>query len=93
MMLRPSTSSSRTCSLSEQRSRSDSAPTHQYSTCSLQLLNMKMVKMINALFNNEMWVAEDRVDEYIAAGHKPAASDAQTTKEPKKASSKKKTGK
>lgn len=51
---------------------------------------MKMVKMINALFDNEMWVAEDRVDEYIAAGHKPAASDAQATEQPKKAKAAKK---
>jgi len=34
---------------------------------------MKRVKMINAL-GNDMWVAEDRVEEYKAAGHKPAAS-------------------
>lgn len=33
---------------------------------------MKMVKMINAHLGNEMWVAEDRVDEYLAAGHKLA---------------------
>ena len=34
-----------------------------------------MIKMINAQFGNEMWVAEDRVEEYKAAGHKLAASD------------------
>lgn len=33
-----------------------------------------MVKMINRDFNNEMWVAEDRVDEYLAAGHRLAAA-------------------
>lgn len=32
-----------------------------------------MVKMINCEFGNEMWVADDRVDEYKAAGHKLAA--------------------
>lgn len=35
-----------------------------------------MVRMINAKFGNEMWVADDRVQEYIAAGHKPAADPA-----------------
>lgn len=35
-----------------------------------------MVKMINSAFGNEMWVAENRVDEYLAAGHKLAASPA-----------------
>ena len=32
-----------------------------------------MVKMINRQFGNEMWVAEDRVDEYLAAGNVLAA--------------------
>ena len=32
-----------------------------------------MVKFINRLTGTEMWVAEDRVEEYKAAGHKPAA--------------------
>ena len=32
-----------------------------------------MVKMINGLYGNEMWVAEDRVKEYLAAGNKLAA--------------------
>lgn len=32
-----------------------------------------MVKFINKLTGGEMWVAEDRVEEYKAAGHKPAA--------------------
>ena len=32
-----------------------------------------MVKMLNRLNGNEMWVAEDRVEEYIAAGHRLAA--------------------
>ena len=34
-----------------------------------------MVKMINRHFGNEMLVAEDRVEEYKAAGHVLAASD------------------
>lgn len=33
-----------------------------------------MVKFINRFTGNEMWVAEDRVKEYEAAGHKLAAS-------------------
>lgn len=32
-----------------------------------------MVRMINTAYGNEMWVSEDRVDEYKAAGHKLAA--------------------
>lgn len=32
-----------------------------------------MVKMINVLFGNIMYVSEDRVNEYLAAGHKLAA--------------------
>lgn len=32
-----------------------------------------MVKLINAVTGTEMWVSEDRVEEYKAAGHKPAA--------------------
>jgi len=31
-----------------------------------------MVKFINAYTGTEMWVAEERVEEYKAAGHKPA---------------------
>lgn len=42
-----------------------------------------MVKMINRNFGTSMWVAEDRVEEYKAAGHKPAA-EAVLTEEPKK---------
>lgn len=46
-----------------------------------------MVKMIHAQFGNEMWVAEDRVEEYKAAGHKLAAASLKSdpAKEPKKA--------
>ena len=46
---------------------------------------MSKVKMINAAFGNEMWVAEDRVEEYKAAGHKLAASDNKPASKPKKA--------
>jgi hypothetical protein len=35
-----------------------------------------MVKLINALTGGEMWVHETRLDEYLAAGHKPAAEPA-----------------
>lgn len=33
-----------------------------------------MVKLINKLTGGEMWVADDRAEEYKAAGHKLAAS-------------------
>lgn len=32
-----------------------------------------MRKMINSLTGGEMWVADNRVEEYLAAGHKLAA--------------------
>lgn len=47
-----------------------------------------MVRFINRLTGNEMWVAEDRVEEYKAAGHKPAASHSAPATKPKKASKK-----
>ena len=50
-----------------------------------------MVRFINRLTGNEMWVAEDRVEEYKAAGHKPAVSHSAPAEKPKKAT--KKTGK
>ena len=31
-----------------------------------------MVKFINAATGTEMWVAEDRAEEYKSAGHRPA---------------------
>ncbi len=34
---------------------------------------MNMVKFVNAYTGTVMWVAENRVDEYKAAGHKLAA--------------------
>lgn len=52
-----------------------------------------MVKLINAFTNTEMWVADDRKDEYIAAGHKPAVDIAVSEEkpaEPKKRTTKKK---
>lgn len=52
-----------------------------------------MVKMINGQFGNEMWVAEDRVEEYKAAGHRLAASDTETTKEPDKSKASRKSKK
>lgn len=36
-----------------------------------------MVEMIHARTGNRMWVADDRVEEYKAAGHKPAADNAE----------------
>lgn len=39
-----------------------------------------MIKFINALTGSTMWVADDRVDEYKAAGHKPAATDQKAEK-------------
>ena len=44
-----------------------------------------MVKMINGLFGNVMWVADDRVEEYEAAGHRLAALPAaEKSTKPKK---------
>ena len=42
-----------------------------------------MVKMINRTTGTEMWVAEDRVDEYKAAGHVLAAVDKKEEAKPK----------
>lgn len=36
-----------------------------------------MIKFINKLTGGEMWVADDRVEEYKAAGHKLAASSSE----------------
>lgn len=44
-----------------------------------------MVRMINGQLGIEMWVAEDRVEEYKAAGHKLAASNTKPAEKPKKA--------
>ena len=35
-----------------------------------------MIKFINRVTGSEMWVHESRVDEYLAAGHRPAAAPA-----------------
>lgn len=40
--------------------------------------------MINALTGSEMWVAENRVDEYKAAGHKLAAEPVKPADKPKR---------
>lgn len=44
-----------------------------------------MVRMINTQFGTQMWVAEDRVKEYQAAGHRLAADPdpEKPAKEPK----------
>lgn len=42
------------------------------------------VKMINGIFGNTMLVAEDRVEEYKAAGHKLAASSLKPARESEK---------
>ena len=47
-----------------------------------------MVKFINKLTGGDMWVAEDRVEEYKAAGHKLAASDAKPAEEKPKSKTK-----
>ncbi len=39
-----------------------------------------MVKFINRLTGTEMWVADDRAEEYKAAGHKLAAESAEKPK-------------
>lgn len=51
-----------------------------------------MVKMINTIFGNEMYVSENRVKEYLSAGHKLADSPKTTDEKPKakKATTKKK---
>lgn len=49
-----------------------------------------MVKFINRLTGGEMWVAEDRVEEYKAAGHKPAAIPSKDKPAPKPKTTKKK---
>ena len=48
-----------------------------------------MIKFINKVTGTEMWVAENRVDEYKAAGHKPAADPIKKPTEKPKATKKK----
>ena len=43
-----------------------------------------MIKFINKLTGGEMWVADNRVDEYLAAGHKLAAEAEKPKKAPVK---------
>lgn len=52
-----------------------------------------MVKMINALFGNEMYVSKDRVQEYLSAGHKLADEPKPKTEKPKSKARPKKTTK
>ena len=47
-----------------------------------------MVKMINQMTGTEMWVADERVDEYKALGHR-LFEEAQKQKAPEKAPAKK----
>lgn len=47
-----------------------------------------MVKFINVFTGGDMWVAEDRVEEYKAAGHTPAA-EVKPQKAPKRKGKKK----
>lgn len=50
-----------------------------------------MVEMINKISGAQMWVAESRVDEYLAAGHKLAAEPVpEKPAEPKKSANKRK---
>lgn len=49
-----------------------------------------MVRFINKYTGTDMWVADDRVEEYKAAGHKPAASDTKPAEEEPKSKSKSK---
>ena len=42
-----------------------------------------MIKLINKTTNTPMWVADERVSEYLEAGHKPASDiHAKPDKEP-----------
>lgn len=52
-----------------------------------------MIKLINYHTGTEMWVSEDRLNEYLAAGHKlaaiPVKEEVKPTKEPTNKKSKK----
>lgn len=39
-----------------------------------------MVELVNKVSGGRMWVADDRVEEYLAAGHKLAAGKAEAEK-------------
>ena len=47
-----------------------------------------MVRFINKYTGTDMWVADDRVEEYKAAGHKLAAFDTKPAEEEPKSKSK-----
>lgn len=54
-----------------------------------------MVEMVNGFTHTQMWVADDRVEEYLAAGHSLAATPlaekpAEDEKPKKKTTTKKK---
>lgn len=50
-----------------------------------------MIKFINKFTGSEMWVADKRKDEYVAAGHKLAATVISKSAEPEKEPEKEKT--
>ena len=52
-----------------------------------------MIKLINKFTGTEMYVAENRVEEYLAAGHKPAVVVPKAPPLPKKPATKKATTK
>ena len=39
-----------------------------------------MIKLINRITGTEMWVADNRLDKYLAAGHKLAAEPVKPAK-------------
>lgn len=41
-----------------------------------------MIPFINAFTGTQMWVADNREEEYIAAGHRPVALAEKPTEEP-----------
>ena len=47
-----------------------------------------MIKFINRVTGTEMWVADDRVEEYLAAGHELAVKPAEKPAKPKKTTKK-----
>ena len=47
-----------------------------------------MVRFINRATGSVMWVHESRIDEYKAAGHKPAAEEQKPVKRPSTKSAK-----
>lgn len=49
-----------------------------------------MIKFINAVTGSDMWVADDRKDEYLAAGHKLAEDAPKTEKKPTKTTTRRK---